>query len=127
MIISERIRKIRVIKGLSPRQLAQLTNLSPATISRLEANHRNPGTDTLQRLAAAFEVTVSFLLGEEEDQLEIAVALKRQSLRRLQRTITLTDSQRLRLEQMCFLDSAPASVHEWKAFLDNLIFFEAQS
>jgi transcriptional regulator with XRE-family HTH domain len=125
MIVSERIRSIRGYKGLNARDLAKLAGVSPAEISRLESKHRDPRSDTLQRIAAALEVSVSFLLHEEDEELDLAVAIRRQSLRKFQKIAVLTDGQITRLVAMCVLDSAPKSVREWKDFTENMVFYNS--
>ncbi len=125
MIVSERIRSIREYKGLRARDLAKLAGVSPAEISRLESKHRNPGGDTLQRIAWALEVSVSFLLQEEDEELDLPVAIRRQALRKFQKTAFLTDTQVTRLVAMCVLDSAPKSVQEWKDFVENVVFYNS--
>jgi len=125
MIVSELIRQIREYKGLKVRDLAKLSGVSPAEISRLESKHRDPRSDTLQRIAAALEVTVSFLLHEEDEELDLPVAIRRQTLRKFQKTAILTASQIARLESMCLLDSAPQSVRAWKDFMENFAFYNS--
>lgn len=125
MIVSERIRSIREYRGLKGRDLAKLAGVSPAEISRLESKHRDPRSDTLQRIAAALEVSVSFLLHEEDEELDLPVAIRRQTLRKFQKTAVLTDSQITRLVAMCVLDSAPKSVQEWKDFVENVVFYNS--
>jgi len=125
MIVSERIRSIREYRGLKARDLANLAGVSPAEISRLESEHRDPRSDTLQRIAAALEVSVSFLLHEEDEELDLPVAIRRQTLRKFRKTAVLTNSQITRLVAMCVLDSAPKSVLEWKDFLENVAFYNS--
>ena len=122
MIANEKIRHIRIFKGWKPAQLVAKTGLSSAEISRLESKNRHPNTDTLQRIAAAFEVSVSFLLNEEDEDFELPVALRRQTLKKALKEVPVADSQRLRFEEMCFKDSAPCSVVDWKNFIENLAF-----
>jgi len=123
MIVSERIRDIREYKGLKARDLAKLAGVSPAEISRLESRNRDPRSDTLQRIAAALEVSVSFLLQEEDEEFDVPVAMRRQALRKFQKTAALTDSQVTRLTAMCLLDSAPEAVQEWRDFVENVVFY----
>ena len=125
MIVSERIRSIREYRGLKARDLAKLAGVSPAEISRLESEHRDPRSDTLQRIAAALEVSVSFLLHEEDEELDLPVAIRRQTLRKFRKTAVLTNSQITRLVAMCVLDSAPKSVQEWKDFVENVVFYNS--
>lgn len=126
MIVSERIRAVRESKGWNARELAKRTGLSPALISRLESKHRQPRTDTLQKIAAALEVTVSFLLGEEDEDLSLDVALRRQALKKTLKEVSIPDTQRLSFEEMCFKDSAPNSIQLWKDFIENLTFYERE-
>jgi transcriptional regulator with XRE-family HTH domain len=125
MIVSEQIRNTRKLKGLKARDLARLAGVSPAEISRLESAHRDPRSDTLQRIAAALEVSVSFLLQEEDEELDLPIAIKRQALRKFQKTAVLTDSEVTRLVALCVLDSAPKSVQEWKDFVQNAVFYNS--
>lgn len=125
MIVSELIRSIREYKGLSARDLANLAGVSPAEISRLESKHRDPRSDTLQRIAAALEVSVSFLLHEEDEEFDLSVAIRRQALRRFQKTCLLPDGHVTRLAAMCVLNSAPKSVQEWKNFVENVVFYNS--
>ena len=125
MIVSEQIRNIREYKGLNARALAKLAGVSPAEISRLESKHRDPRSDTLQRIAAALEVSVSFLLHEEDEELDFPIAIRRQALRKFQKTAHLTDSQMTRLTAMCVSDSAPKSIREWKKFVENVALYNS--
>jgi len=119
------MRSIREYKALTARDLAKLAGVSPAEISRLESKHRDPRGDTLQRIAWALEVSVSFLLQEEDEELDLPVAIRRQALRKFQKTAVLTDTQITRLVAMCALDSAPKSVQEWKSFVENVAFYNS--
>src|SRR2546430_5602355 len=105
MIVSERIRNIREYKGFNARALAKLAGVSPAEISRLESKHRDPRGDALQRIAAALEVSVSFLLHEEDEELDFSIAIKRQALRKLQKSAQLNDSQMTPCTAVCVSDS----------------------
>ncbi len=51
MTIGERIREARTAKGLTQEQLAQVTGINQANISRLENGTANPSLRTLKRLA----------------------------------------------------------------------------
>ncbi len=54
------VRKFRLEKGWSQEQLAELCNLSVRTIQRIERGHK-PSLETLNALAAVFEIDVSDL------------------------------------------------------------------
>ena len=57
------IRKLRLNRGWSQDQLAQLSGLSIRTIQRIERG-QNPGLETLKSLAAVFEVQIDDLKQE---------------------------------------------------------------
>ena len=48
MTIGERIREARIAKGLTQEQLAQVTGINQANISRLENGTANPSLRTLK-------------------------------------------------------------------------------
>lgn len=57
------VRKLRLNKGWSQEQLADLCNLSVRTIQRIERGQK-PSLETLTSLAAVFEINVSDLTTE---------------------------------------------------------------
>ncbi len=59
------VRKIRLEKGWSQDQLAELCNLSVRTIQRIERGQK-PSLETLKALAAVFEIDVSDLTMEAD-------------------------------------------------------------
>lgn len=61
----ERVRELRLARGWSQEQLAKVAGLSPRTIQRLEAGE-GTALDTLQAIAAAFDVEVSEVLAAEK-------------------------------------------------------------
>jgi|SRR5690554_4179127 len=58
------VRKLRLQRGWSQDQLAQMSGLSIRTIQRIERG-QNPGLDSLRSLAAVFEVDISDLQEEQ--------------------------------------------------------------
>lgn len=81
MIVGERIAAIRKHKRLQSKELAALAGVSAAELSYIESRARNPKTDTLQKIAAALEVTTSYLLGEVFAGLSLDEALALESLK----------------------------------------------
>ena len=59
------VRKLRLNKGWSQEQLATLCNLSIRTIQRIERGQK-PSLETLNSLAAVFEINVSDLTAETD-------------------------------------------------------------
>ena len=60
-----RVRTLRKERGLSQRELADSAGLSPNAISLIERNEISPSVATLQRLAGAFDVRMSYFFVTE--------------------------------------------------------------
>ena len=68
MHIEERVRRLRIERGLTQTELAERANISQAVISRLEADvRRNVNADVLKGLARALGCTTDYLVGMHED------------------------------------------------------------
>lgn len=120
MLLNQRVREIRLHRRLTSTELANAAAVSLSEISLLEKKLRMPRVDTLQKVAAALEVTTSFLLGEEDSELEIPAALARQSLKLFLRDTHVPDTDREYLHRVCALDSAPQTRSGWTNLLDNI-------
>ncbi len=67
-MIKNRIKKLRKENDLSQRALAKKLNLSPSTIAMYETGDRKPDSDTLQKIANYFNVSVDYLLGNTDER-----------------------------------------------------------
>lgn len=82
------VQKLRLQKGWSQQQLAELSGLSTRTIQRIEAG-QTPSTETLKSLASVFEIDFQQLQGEvdvvhsntENEQAEKLALLKVRNLK----------------------------------------------
>lgn len=78
MHIGERIKRLRISRGLTQTELAERAGIPQSLISRLEGQTRdNPSADVLRRLARSLGCTTDYLVGmheEEESKLLAAVA-----------------------------------------------------
>lgn len=126
MSFSDRLRQTREAKGLTLEKLSAKTGLSEAAISRLERIPRDPRASSLRKLAEALEVSVGFLMGIEEQQLEFQVALRHQSLQRFLVTNPMSEEPKKHFEELCFFDSGPNSVRGWQDLVQNAAFLLAQ-
>lgn len=63
--LSTRLRGLRKERGLSQRELADLASLSPNAISLIERDEISPSVATLQRLAGALGVKMSYFFETE--------------------------------------------------------------
>ena len=66
-VVRTRLRSLRRTLGLSLDELAERTNLSPSTISRIETGKRSISLDVLVPLARGLQVDIESLLGVETD------------------------------------------------------------
>ncbi|MGM9577842.1 MAG: helix-turn-helix domain-containing protein [Evtepia sp.] len=64
--VGDRIRQQRKIKGMTQEELAKAVNLSTMSIRRYEGGERIISEDTLRAIASALEVSVAYLLGQDE-------------------------------------------------------------
>lgn len=63
MQAGEIIRKYRVEKGLTQKQLGEKCGIAEPTIRKYELNKLNPKYETLQKIATALDVPITELLG----------------------------------------------------------------
>jgi len=68
MQFGEKLKKLRVSKNMTQKDLAEIINISPQAISRWENNEVEPSLETLRRLAEFFEVSMDDLFGNEKKQ-----------------------------------------------------------
>lgn len=59
--IGARIRELRLSRGLTQQQLADLSHLSKPNISNIEAGKYSVGIDVLQRICQALNVTLQLV------------------------------------------------------------------
>ncbi|TAM59403.1 MAG: XRE family transcriptional regulator [Rhodanobacter sp.] len=69
--IATRLREARKVAGLSQGQVAKLLAMHRPTISEIEAGNRRVSAEELTKFAETYDVTVSWLLGESAEQLEV--------------------------------------------------------
>lgn len=69
-IIAARARDARRLAGLSQGQVAKLMGLHRPSISEAEAGRRNFTADELARIAQIYDVSVSWLMGEDAERLD---------------------------------------------------------
>jgi len=73
MTLGHRIRQVRVKRGWNQKQLAEASQITQATISRLEADRVTQlKSDALGRLAETLGVTVDYLAGRAKEPLAVS-------------------------------------------------------
>lgn len=63
---TNRLRELRIEKGLSQRELAAKVNIKQANISRWEAGLVVPNVNDVWTLADFFDVSVDYLIGRKD-------------------------------------------------------------
>ena len=66
--VGAKLRAVRGERGLSQRELAQRSGVSPNAISLIERDENSPSVSTLQSLATALSVKMSYFFDDEEEQ-----------------------------------------------------------
>lgn len=65
MLISSRIKELRVNRGLSQKQLGQMLGVTKVSVCGYETATRVPSLESFEMLADIFEVSTDYLLGRE--------------------------------------------------------------
>lgn len=65
MELGKRLKHLRLQKGLTQEQLAEIIGISRSALSMYETDQREPDLGTLIKLADYFSVTTDFLLGRD--------------------------------------------------------------
>ncbi len=60
---SKNLKELRMEKGLSQQELAQIFNVTQSTVAKWESGDREPNFSILIELANSFEVSTDMLLG----------------------------------------------------------------
>ncbi len=68
MDIGTRLREVRILRGISLRNLARKVGVSASFISQVEQNKCQPSLQTLRRISEVLEVSTSYLLEPEDHQ-----------------------------------------------------------
>ena len=63
ILFKERLKELRIEKGLTQTQLAKELRVNKRTISNWEVGERQPDLDTLEVIAKYFNVSYDYLLG----------------------------------------------------------------
>src|SRR5262245_58391986 len=122
-LIGERIKALREYRRLNSTELSTTSTVHLGTISAIERRPaRVPDVDTLQKIAPALQVSVGFLLGEEDADIPFPQNLGPQALRIFLRDHgkEISDNDRERMTWISRLPTSPKSVEEWQAFLTNV-------
>ena len=68
MTLGQKLKELRIKKGLTQKDLADQLHVSFQTISKWENNENEPDIATLRELAKLYDCSVDFLINEDEEQ-----------------------------------------------------------
>ena len=63
----ESVRRLRLAKGLTMKELASMVDVTESQISQIETGKRNPGFETLLKLGEALECSVEELIRNDKN------------------------------------------------------------
>lgn len=66
----ENIRRIRILRGMSQKELAEKAGMTNVLLNNYEHGVRNPKAETLKKLADALGVSLEILTGEEMTEIQ---------------------------------------------------------
>ena len=72
MEIGKKIKKYREDNNMTQRDIAEILDVEPGTISKYENDMIEPNIESLKRLAETFNITIDELLKNEEDKFDIS-------------------------------------------------------
>lgn len=84
----EKLKSIRVAKGLTTYELAELTGIPQSTISKMENGKRKIETNSLQLLAKALNVPISTFFDYDEKKVTNETNIMDEDIRRIERART---------------------------------------
>lgn len=97
MEVRIRLKEIRTAKGLTLKDLADITSMSYVYINDIENHKKNPSVESLYKIAQALNVNISELLGESNFT---STPLTKEQQDIINSTDNLTTEQLLLLKQI---------------------------
>lgn len=70
-LLGDRLKSLRMNKSLTQTQVAELLNVSSASISAYETNLKNPSYAILVKLARIYHTSTDYLLGLEQKNFQL--------------------------------------------------------
>ena len=71
-MLGDKIKSFRESKKMTQNDIANILDVSPATVSKYESGTLEPNIESLKRLAELFEISIDELLSEEENKFDIS-------------------------------------------------------
>lgn len=100
-LIGKRIRILRLERGLTQGDIEEATGVSRSHVSKIESGKvANPGLDTLEKIAKALKVTVSFLFNFDERTLKKRVQAMEKRKKEHKREMELLESKEKEIRRL---------------------------
>lgn len=65
-MFGDRVKKERVLRQMTQKELSKLLGVSPSTVGMYEQNRRQPDSETIIKLSKIFNVSTDYLLGRTD-------------------------------------------------------------
>jgi transcriptional regulator with XRE-family HTH domain len=114
----ERLKALRDAKALSQEQLSVLAGLSQSVIAKSENGKNLPGSEALDKLAAALDCTIDYLHERGHDYESPAVAAAHMAFDVFVTRQALTDEQYERCRRVLRHADAPKTAQAWLSFAE---------
>ena len=75
--LSERIKYLRDLRGMTQTDLARIAKVSQATVAQIESARKDPSVTTLKKLASALDVSVAIMFATDSIHIFDMVKLRR--------------------------------------------------
>lgn len=72
MELGKNLKRFRENNQMTQKEIAEILNVEPATISKYESGILEPKIESLKKLSKTFEVTIDELLKDEEDNVDVS-------------------------------------------------------
>jgi transcriptional regulator with XRE-family HTH domain len=72
MSIGNKIKEYRENKKMTQKDIAEILEVEPGTVSKYESGTLEPNIESLKRLAETFEITVDELINEENEKFDVS-------------------------------------------------------
>jgi len=116
----DRLKALREAKGFSQERLAKLADVVQGTIGKCEKGATVPGSETVERLAEALDVTIDYLHGRGLEGLDTVSAASRMAFDVFCKDEGLTYQQRERCRRTLLHPNAPTTAQAWRSFSEML-------
>jgi transcriptional regulator with XRE-family HTH domain len=99
-VIGERIKELRTQKGMTQQELAQIIGITYTSISYWESGKSKPDIFQIQKLADYFNVTIDYIYGKDNDDLESKLQNDKELRTLFRKAVDLNDEKKGKLNNI---------------------------